>query len=288
MLKNRVQRIFLPFITFLVILRPLMSFSFQYCKAIFEGETPVHFFAHLSVVESFIPFNLSHLWFLYYLFIISILVYILFKFLTLNTVSAVDRLFSIVFKNPLYRLSLLTIISISILILFGVRSFGTSVRWLPDIGVLTYFLSFYLIGWFLFRNNEMVSTLKHYDIVITILGVLIFSLKFYYMDRMNMIELQAINSFITCSLTLGITGIFLRFGDFPNRYITYFVLSAYWVYLIHFFIALLISGYINDLELSVYIKFMIVLVSTTFICLSTYHFAVRNTVVGVFLNGKKT
>jgi glucan biosynthesis protein C len=83
-------------------------------------------------------------------------------------------------------------------------------------------------------------------------------------------------------------GLFLRFADLPNQYVTYFVNSAYWVYLIHFFIALLLPGLINDLDLSVYLKFLIVLFVTTAICLITYHFMVRKTFIGVFLNGKKT
>jgi len=96
-----------------------------------------------------------------------------------------------------------------------------------------------------------------------------------------------LNSIFTCSLSIGIIGLFLRFADLPNNNVTYFVNSAYWVYLIHFFIAILLSGLINDWSIHVYLKFLIVLSVTTGICLTSYHFFVRKTFIGVFLNGKK-
>lgn len=288
MLKNRFRRILLPFLVFLFALRPFLSFSFKYCAAVFDGETPVPFTEHFSSLENYIPYNLSHLWFLYYLFIISVMVYLFSKLTKSISVSPIDNFFEYTFKNPVYRLLTLTSISFVILFLFEAKSFETSVHWLPDLGILTYFLAFYITGWLLYRKKEVVYTLKHFDVATTIIGVIAFWLKISYDNQMNLISLQIINSIITCSLSIGIIGLFLRFFDTPNKHITYFVNSAYWVYLIHFFIALLLSGLLNDVLVSVYVKFLIVLLGTTTICFASYHFFVRKTFVGVFLNGKKT
>jgi glucan biosynthesis protein C len=288
MLKNRFRRILLTVIVFLIILRPFSSFSFKYCVAIFDGEIPATFTEHFSSFENYIPYNLSHLWFLYYLFIISVLAYLFSKLPTHVFVSSIDSFFERTFKNPVYRLVTLTSVSFIILFLFDAKSFETSVSWLPDFGILTYFLVFYITGWLLYRKNELVSTLKHFDIEIIAVGVFAFCLKFYYENQMNLNSLQLINSIITCSLSIGIIGLFLRFADIPNNYITYFANSAYWVYIIHFFIAILLSALLSDVLISVYFKFLIVLLGTTTICLTTYHFFVRKTFIGVFLNGKKT
>jgi len=288
MLKNRFRRILLPFLVFLFVLRPFLSFSFKYCSAIFDGETPVTFTKHFSTLESYIPYNLSHLWFLYYLFIISVLVYLFSKLTNHIFTPFLEVFFERTFKNPVYRLLTLTSLSFSILFLFEAKSFETSVRWLPDLGILAYFLAFYITGWLLYKKKEIVHTLKYFDLAITIIGVIAFWLKISYNNQMNLISLQIINSIITCSLSIGIIGLFLRFFDIPNKHITYFVNSAYWIYLIHFFIALLLSGLLNDVLISVYIKFLIVLLGTTTICLTSYHFFVLKTFIGVFLNGKKT
>jgi glucans biosynthesis protein C len=287
MIKNRFRRIFLPFLVFLLLLNPFIMYAFKYCAAVFEGQAPVTLAKHFSSLWTYIPFGLFHLWFLYYLFIISLIVYLFSKLAKNISVLSIDDLFERIFKNPLYRLLTLTGISFVILFLFGAESFETSVSWLPDLGILTYFLAFYISGWFLYRKKEIVNTLKHFDVVITVIGVIAFCLKIYYAEQMNLMGLQIVNSIITCSLSLGIIGLFLRFADLPNKRVTYFVNSAYWIYLIHFFIAILLSGLLNDALISVYLKFLIVLLGTTSICLISYHFFVRKTFIGVFLNGKK-
>ncbi len=149
-------------------------------------------------------------------------------------------------------------------------------------------MAFYSTGWLLYRNRELLNTFKELDMVVTVLGIMVFCLKFYYEDQISLPGLQVLNSFITCSLSIGMTGLFLRFADAPKTYITYFVNSAYWVYLVHLFIALLLSGFLNDKPVSVYLKFLIVLFGTTVISMLSYQFFVRKTFIGVFLNGKKT
>ena len=288
MLKNRFKRIFLPFVVFLVLLNPFILFAFNYCKAVFNGNPPLSFSKHFLSLWSYIPFSLYHLWFLYYLFIVSVLMYLFSKLTKYISVSPIDNFFERTFKNPALRILTLTSVSFVILFLFGAKSFETSVKWIPDLGILTYYFAFYTTGWFLYRKKELVNTLKRFDIITTVIGVIAFCLKLYYYNQMNLISLQIINSIITCTLSIGIIGLFLRFTDIANDYIAYFVNSAYWVYLIHFFIAILLSGLLNDALFSVYLKFLIVLLGTTTICLTSYHFFVRKTFIGVFLNGKKT
>lgn len=288
MLKSRFRRILLPFIVFLIVLRPFLNFSFRYCAAVFDGETPVSLSEHFSSLSSYIPYQLSHLWFLYYLFIMSVLAYVFSRLTRHRSLLFIDDFFKRTFKNPVSRLLTLTAVSFSLLFLFGARSFETSVSWIPDFGILCYYMAFYITGWLLYRNRELVNTLKDLDMTITVLGITAFCLKFYYENQINLPGLQVLNSFITCSLSIGIAGLFLRFADAPKNYMTYFVNSAYWVYLVHLSIALLLSGFLNDKPGSVYLKFLIVLLGTTVISLLSYQLFVRKTFIGVFLNGKKT
>ncbi len=288
MIKNRFKRILIPFLVFVIVLCPFQKFAFIYCSSVFEGEVPVTLSDHFSLAGSYIPYRLSHLWFLYYLFLISILAYLFLKLTNRISLWYFDHLFKLTFKNPVYRLLTMTGISFTILFLFDAKSFETSVSWLPDAGILIYFLTFYTTGWLLYRNKALISTLKHSDMILILIGVVSACFKINFHTQMNLTSLQILNSFVTSSLSIGIIGIFLRFADSPNQTVSYLVNSAYWVYLIHFFIAVLLSGLIDDLAVSVYLKFLIVLTITTVISLTSYHLFVRKTFIGVFLNGKKT
>jgi fucose 4-O-acetylase-like acetyltransferase len=287
MIKNRFRRIFLPFLIFLLVLNPFIMYAFKYCAAVFDGQVPVTLTEHFTSLWTYVPFGLFHLWFLYYLFIISLLAYLFLSLTKRISTLSIDNLFERIFKNPAFRLLTLTSVSFVILFLFDVKSFETSISWIPNLEILTYFLAFYTTGWLLYKKRELVNTLMRFDVAITVIGVIVFCLKTYYNTQINLNCLQIINSLITCSLSLGIIGLFLRYADLPNHKVTYFVNSAYWIYLIHFLITILLSGLINDLSISVYLKFLIVLSITTAICTTSYHFFVRKTFIGVFLNGKK-
>jgi peptidoglycan/LPS O-acetylase OafA/YrhL len=63
--------------------------------------------------------------------------------------------------------------------------------------------------------------------------------------------------------------------------------ASYWVYLIHLPFAVFIPSLIVDWPLSATVKFFIVLLSTGIICFVSYHYLVRTTAIGQFLNGKK-
>ena len=287
MLKNRFRRILLPFLVFILVLNPFVAYAFKYCDAIFDGRAPITIGQHFSLFLSYVPFRLFHLWFLYYLFIISILMYLMSKLTKQFSALFIDKLFEGTFKNPLYRLLVLTSVSFFILFLFGAKSFETSISWLPNLGILSYFLCFYITGWMLYRKRELVNSLTNFDIPIAIFGMIAFCFKMNYNNEMSLINLQIVNSIITCSLSLGIIGLFLRFTDIPNNNVKFFVNSAFWVYLIHFFFAILLTGLIDEFTVSVYLKFLIVLSFTSVICLISYQFLVRKSFIGVFLNGKK-
>jgi membrane protease YdiL (CAAX protease family) len=48
-----------------------------------------------------------------------------------------------------------------------------------------------------------------------------------------------------------------------------------------------IPGMIADVDLPAFLKFSMVMLTTAFICFITYHYLVRNTFIGKFLNGRR-
>ena len=69
MIKNRISRIILPFIVFMILLWPIIVFGFGYSMLVFSGQSnPIEVIASFFTgIEMLIPKFTFHLWFLYYL-----------------------------------------------------------------------------------------------------------------------------------------------------------------------------------------------------------------------------
>jgi peptidoglycan/LPS O-acetylase OafA/YrhL len=63
--------------------------------------------------------------------------------------------------------------------------------------------------------------------------------------------------------------------------------ASYWVYLLHLPLTGFTPGLIADWPLPATLKMLVVVLITSVICLVTYHYLVRGTFIGKFLNGRK-
>ena len=63
--------------------------------------------------------------------------------------------------------------------------------------------------------------------------------------------------------------------------------GAYLIYLIHLPIVTLITFFMFNLHMPIEIKFLIAIAMTSIICLGTYKFVVRSTLIGILLNGRR-
>ena len=77
-----------------------------------------------------------------------------------------------------------------------------------------------------------------------------------------------------------------RFGSYNAR-LRFISDGAYWMYLIHLPIVTLTTFLMFDLHIPIEIKFLIAIAVTSIICLGTYKYLVRSTLIGVLLNGQR-
>mgnify|MGYP002818619526 CR=1 FL=1 len=63
--------------------------------------------------------------------------------------------------------------------------------------------------------------------------------------------------------------------------------SSYWVYLIHLPLVAFITFFMFKITIFAELKFLIAIILTSAICLVTYKYFVRSTIIGILLNGKK-
>ena len=95
-----------------------------------------------------------------------------------------------------------------------------------------------------------------------------------------------ISALMIWSFVFGITGLSIPYGSdysFKTRYISD---ASYWVYLVHLPLTGIILALIMDLTIPASFKCILVFAIKTLICFITFHYFVRTTFVGKFLNGR--
>jgi hypothetical protein len=301
MLINRVKRIVYPFAVFILLLWPLVTLAFSYANGVFSFIRPLDSaIGSMSINTSLstfienpiklIPERTMHLWFLYYLIIFSVVSFGLGKlFQKLPWVtSKISRRFDHIIKKPLLKLVVFSLITFLLLLVMDSSWVATSTSFIPDGGTFTFYFFFYLVGWVLFKSKHLLSTFMQYDRLFTLAGLGIFTIYFLVDTSEVSVQLQALIKSTTVWLFIfGFTGLFLRYFSKHSATMRYISDSAYWVYLLHLPLTALIPGLIADWSIPVILKFSIVAGVTTFICFFTYHYLVRGTFIGQFLNGRK-
>tara|TARA_B110000902_G_scaffold185109_1_gene209582 strand:+ start:896 stop:2038 length:1143 start_codon:yes stop_codon:yes gene_type:complete len=296
MFKNRISRIVFPFIVFLFILSPIIYFSFSYTIAVFENPfvNSTQLFSNIFV---FIPKGTSHLWFLYYLIYVTLITSLLGLLLkkSKNISNKITNIFNWIIKRSITRIAFFSSFTFLILTYLETSMVNASTSLIPDLNTFVFYFFFYIVGWILFKSKGLLNSFMKYDwqfvafavFLIITQGLLIQYSGMDLKPNSNSAILISFNSIIVWLFIFGITGLFIRYGSKHSKRMRYISDSSYWVYLIHLPLTAIIPAFIWEFPLPALVKFIIVLSLTTLICFATYHYLVRNTFIGKFLNGKK-
>lgn len=300
MLINRTKRIVFPFAVFLILLWPLVTLAFSYSNGAFNFTAPFDSVIGTKFVNTrlssfgdlhnWAPESTMHLWFLYYLILFSLASFALASLMKYapGLSQRIHSTFNFILKKPLLKISLLPLLTFGTLLLMQASWVSTSTSFIPDSGTFMFYFSFYMVGWVLFKSKHLLTTFLSYDRLILWSAVAIFSV-YYFADFSNLpYQYEAlIESVCVWLFFFGFTGIFMRYFSNHSALMRYVSDSAYWVYLLHLPLTALLPGLISNWEASGLVKFLVVVVATTVICFTTYHYLVRSTFIGAFLNGRK-
>jgi glucan biosynthesis protein C len=94
----------------------------------------------------------------------------------------------------------------------------------------------------------------------------------------------ALASWCWCFASLGAA---VRFLGQPSPRTRYLSDASYWMYLVHLPIIWLLQAWILRWPLHWSVKFSLILAVSMVLLLASYHWLVRGTFVGVFLNGRR-
>ena len=284
MITNRMKRIAMPFFVFLLVLHPIIILALKFTSIAFDVTL-----SEITTKLTLLPLITYHLWFLYYLILLTLFTFGL--ALLLKKTPGFRQKINSTFRWLMDR-KLLAILCFGIalfIVMLYIWDYGvpTPLSFVPDVGDFIFFLLFYLTGWVLYTSKYPLNSLMKNDWLLTTIAVTAFTIRFVWSSFIDDVSIGVIHAMITWMFVFGITGLFIRYASHYSARMRYISDASYWVFLVHLPLTVFIPGLMAGWVLSAIFKFLITLTGTTAVCLITYHYWVRSTGIGQFLNGRK-
>ena len=284
--KNRFLRLVLPAMIFFPIMSLTIPWIFMYgytgnINFFFSNEGQPH-----------------HLWFLYHLFIFvlfsifirffGLIIYKFFK--QINLIVVVD-IFNKV-KSFLGRHifdSRFPVLMIFVFFIFNLFS-GAELITNPLASGL-----YFLFGYRLYKNNLLFDFIKSNWKYYLIGGLTVTIIFFILNTQVSNFAKEDVRWIpwvilkISSAVLLSFSFIGLAEDKFSNLnpMVRFISDSSYWVYLIHLPLVAFITFFMFKITIFAELKFLVAIILTTTICLVTYKYLVKSTIIGTLLNGKK-
>ena len=304
--RSRLLRIVVPFVVGWFILRPLVVSGWIMGSASLRGDVDVWAglrggFQSLSTLPAGI-FAGSHLWFLYYVALITALALALRGLLTVTgswygaLVRRADAVVAWLANSPV-SLVILAVPTAAALWFMRFWGMDTPDQLLPNIPALVIYGGFFVLGWMLSRQRELLSQfarLTPQRWILAGLGIAAILLlgeierdpghPHYVAAHVAYAVSYALTMWSLVFLTIGV---FQKLCSRPNAFVRYVADSSYWMYLIHLPIVIWLQIAVAELPLHWSLKLALVSTATIAIALLTYDLFVRSTFIGWVLNGRR-
>jgi len=298
-INNRIKRILIPFIAGWSLLFPIIFAGFSFATQQLSNE------AYTDYINTPIEWLISlwHFWFLYYLIMFYAITVIATQIKPPASIIRMCQQFIGIAMTKVRGVMLLGLISALTLLPISSGSLDSDLRWIPNAGVFLAYGFVYWCGWLLYGQQERFQDIKQHSYRYLLLAFILLPITSYFVQQVtiqkitNSTELNQTTAHLLAALfsgllmwssILGITGWFLRCFNQYNMTARYLTDSAYWVYLVHLPIAIWTTAQLTHLDWSVWVKFSLTLTVTLVLSLLSYHYLVRRTVIGYWLNGKRS
>ncbi len=295
-MRDRAKRILVPFIVGWMVFGPLAI------ALVFMTLAPK---TNVPVAPPQGGFPLAHLWFLYYLMLIYVGV------ISIRTAFAkFDRDHSLraridVAVRTIAR-SHLTPIVLAAPLATCLYFTPSWIMWggvpTPDMGftpklpALFGYGTAFVFGWCVHRQSDLLAVWKR-NWALTLIaaaGFTVLSLWLvqkapnpFAVDAAVKMAYAASYTLAMWTWVLGLVGVALRFCSAQSTVRRYLADASYWMYLAHLPLVFAIQMIVLDWPLHWSIKFVGIVAVTVAILLLSYHYCVRDTVIGSILNGRR-
>jgi glucans biosynthesis protein C len=284
-IDNRLRRIGLPYLVFVPLITVLFISTF-FIGNIFVDWDSINITkeAKESKTDNEV-FDHGHLWFMYFLLIFTFVYSAIIYFLKKININIKINYF------------LISMIPMSFFLLIFqpeeiISRPATDLSFFPHWSILGYYFTFFLFGALFFRlkNNgqNFIKKISKIQKVFYWIPIASFIICLVLSEYKIYLLGELFNFIYTWSSILVIVLIFYKFINRYNSKIKYLSDASYFVYIIHIPFIILLQGMLSSLEINHFIKFIMIIFLVTIFCIITYHFLVRNTLIGKLLNGKKS
>jgi len=272
---QRKKRILYPFLLSMVIIVPISSIPFHYYRL--GSEMNAEMF-HTLFKKMFQWSGFYHIWFLYYLLIFYLVILLVLQFVNSSGIKYIRIKGDFVFLN-------LTLFLIAIQYFLFDSRVEPWTGIIPQIPQLLYYGFFFLIGFAIYSDNKFLTSNNNIRLIGGFFagGIVIYT---SLSDNLGYLGYSVLISLASMLLILAHIAFFIKYFQKENKFIRYLSDSAYWFYLIHLPIVVLIQVLLLNCPLSIWVKASLNIFVTTSIGLLSYHYLVRKTWIGLLLNGK--
>jgi glucans biosynthesis protein C len=304
LIKNRLRRIALPFVVALPIVGAMIIPAYLWASR----QLALHGYPTIKmpIPEPQLP-PWIHLWFLYLLLVL----YALWMIGRAGAMALdrrgrllafLDRVFATTVAN---RVAPLIFAAPSALVLYytpwwqmwtGIPA--PVMGFIPNFPAVLAFGSAFAFGWFLHRQTGLFDVLERSWVLnlcaAAVLSVVATALigatpKFYdyELPRTERIAYAISYNAATWFWMFGLIGAALRYLAHPNARWRYLADASFYMYLLHLPIVYTLQAWMIRWPIHWSVKYALILTLTTGLLLLSYHYGVRGTFVGQFLNGRK-
>ena len=295
-IRERQLRLIVPLLFGILVIVPPQVYIERLFRFQFQGSF-LRFYPH--IFNGIYPTgNLSwhHLWFLFYLFLHSLLALPLFLYLRSNRGRVIHKKLSDFFSKPL-PIYLLVIPFIIIQIAVGHSWPNGDQNLIGDLDNFFLHMLVFIYGYFFCFNTNFWNTVQKNLWINMIGGVICFSLGVYIYETIAEGYLQshpmagagmlALHGVVFWLWLLAILGLGKRLLNFSNRLLKYATEAALPFYILHQTIIIIIGFYIIRLHIGIYSKYFSIMV-LSFICtLLAYDLMVKRIAVVRFIFGMR-
>ena len=305
LIKNRLRRIGLPLITFYFLVMPLTVIAIIWGARQLGIQGPPKMEAPIPVIGPPVPWG--HLWFLYLLLIVYSLTLTL-RMLVVR-VDANGNLRAVIANSLMrtiknYTAPILLAVPLAAALFFspwwnqwqGIPA--PIVGLVPNFPGLLAYVSAFLVGWFLHRQQSCLPILaKNWPLYL--MSAIIGTIASLYIagitPKFGVMALSSLErmlyvfayTFALWCWAFAVIGIAVRYIKVANTRWRYLADASYWMYLIHLPIVWLLQAWMLRWPLHWPVKLTLILIITGALLLASYHWLVRSTLIGKFLSGHK-
>jgi glucan biosynthesis protein C len=291
-LQNRTKRILLPFVLFLPLV--IGSIMLLIGWALGNVDNPPIFLQFLGSPEAkqMAP-STMHLWFLFNLYLFAIMAVCLHKM----------KLFSHTMSKRLatkpFFLLVLPLLLLPALIT-QTSPLPAADKFYPQLWSFGFYGVLFLAGGLLYKHQQLLSDLFRYQTALLVISVIAYGYFFKHIPAELNVKMAQESvtwslSHSVLALTEAIIAVYMtlyclmlgkRLLNTKNRTLTFIANSSYWTYLLHIPILLFIQFQLLNLDINMWLKFLLSVVVTLLVCFVSYLLLVKKTLIGRLLNGK--